>query len=184
MAQKFLDSTDERPVMVGLGDELFGGQRTCAPSERAEYNDWDIVAGGCSGEQGGRFAADLAASRFNIHDDKIGPLGGGDLSAAGSSASFKHFGAAPREQRSEQIARFARTIDDEHARSGGQRRVSKPGGQGGEGGGSFQAGAENTRAAAIRPRAVLEKASGCRLQASDLRLQVGKNGADPMRSAA
>jgi hypothetical protein len=29
------------------------------------------------------------------------------------------------QQRAEQIARLARTIDDEHSRSGGQRQVSK-----------------------------------------------------------
>ena len=104
--------------MVGLGDELLGGQRTCALSKRAEYNDWTSVAGSRRGQAGGRRVAAVVAGRLGVDHDEVGPLAVGDLGAAVGSAGLNHLGAATGEQRAEQIARFARTIDDEHSRSG------------------------------------------------------------------
>ena len=68
--------------MVGLRDEQFGGQRTCAPPKRAEYNDWDVVAGSRGGQPGGRFVAVVVVlGCFVVDHDEVGPPLIGDLGA-------------------------------------------------------------------------------------------------------
>ena len=142
--------------MVGLRNELFGGQRTCAPPERSEYNDWDVVAGSRGRESSGRRFAAVRLGGFGVDHNQIGPLFRGHLRAAVGPAGLNNLGAASCKERAEQIARFTRSIDNEHARSRGQRRVSKRVGQGGVWRVGIRGGAaENTRGAMISTSAIL-----------------------------
>src|SRR5688572_19180811 len=110
--------------MVGLGDELSGAERTCAAAKGSENNDWGAVAGSRGRELRGRALAETRFVSLGVDNDQVRLLRCGDLRPPLGPGGFEHLGALAFKEGAEQVARLARTIDNEHARRRGQRRVS------------------------------------------------------------
>ncbi len=92
--------------MVGFGDMVALRYRLKIVPNSAEYNDWDVTAGGLLGQ----FASDAAARRpvaVRIANDQVGQLAVSDCCGCLNLAGFKRFGTLAIKERAQDFARFA-----------------------------------------------------------------------------
>ena len=106
--------------MVGFRDEVRGRVGTGITLDGSEYNDWDVVEGRLAGQFSRRRAGGTAIA-VGITDNQVGPLLSGDGSGGLNLGGLEDLRSLAIEQGSQYVARFRRSIDDEHTSFGRQR---------------------------------------------------------------
>ena len=109
--------------MVGLGKKLTTQNLVAMLRNSAENNDWRIETAGSS-SQFFRRIAPSAVVALGIQHDQVGSMKICQVDGLIGPLCFDRRGAAPLEQRAQNVARLGRFVDDQYAWQAAQAAVS------------------------------------------------------------